>query len=124
MHAAERCAQSASCDFQDEPASTAEWPERERPEANASAIHQPRQEEQGCDEREPERHRNERDTEAGLSDRREVAVQQPVEGQLQGVLRAQDEGDDADVDRRDHADTGDDEEALPRSRRKRFAQDK
>ncbi len=33
--AAERCAQSASSDFQEEPASAAEWPDSESPEANA-----------------------------------------------------------------------------------------
>src|SRR5207249_9419633 len=35
--AAARCAQSASSENQDEPASTAEWPESERPEAKPSA---------------------------------------------------------------------------------------
>src|SRR3954451_23589204 len=34
--AAARWAQSASCESQDDPASAAEWPESERPEANAS----------------------------------------------------------------------------------------
>ena len=34
--AAARCAQSASCESHDDPASAAEWPESERPEANAS----------------------------------------------------------------------------------------
>src|SRR4249919_3162339 len=36
IEAAARCAQSANSDSRDEPASTAEWPESERPEAKPS----------------------------------------------------------------------------------------
>jgi hypothetical protein len=37
-HAAERCTQSASCDFHDAPASAAECPDSERPDAKPSAT--------------------------------------------------------------------------------------
>src|SRR5436309_14633254 len=36
--AAERCAQSASSDFQEEPESAAEWPESESPDANPRPV--------------------------------------------------------------------------------------
>ena len=45
----------------------------------------------------------------------EVAVEQPAERQLQRVLGAQDERGDADVERREHTDAREREEALLRA---------
>ena len=70
-------------------------------------------------EREAERHRDERVTEPRPRDRREVAVEQPAERQLQRILGAEEERDDADVERGDDADAGEDVEPPLRPRASR-----
>ena len=79
-------------------------PQQERP------VGQPREEEQGGHERKAERHGDERVAEARARKRRQVAVQEPAERQLQRILGAHEERDDADVERGDDADAGEDEE--------------
>ena len=67
-----------------------------------------------------ERHRHERVAEPRLRHRREVAVEEPPERQLQRVLRAKRERDDAGVDRRERAETcGDRDPPLERARHAR-----
>ena len=113
--AAERCAQSASSDFHDEPASAAEWPDSESPDTNPRptqecrpeehrAVREPREEQERGHEREAECHRDERRPEPRPRDRREVAVEQPAERKLQRVLGSEDERCDSDVERHQRAD--------------------
>ena len=76
------------------------------------------------DERVPERHRDERDAEARLRrDRREVAVQEVDERELQRVLGPHDEGGDADVEHGDATDGREPVEAVRKPRRQRLAED-
>ena len=90
-----------------EPGGEAE-PEREhRPEERA-ATGQPREEEQCRHQREAELHHDERPAEARPArDRRQVAVEEAPERQLERVLRAEQERDDPDLEHRDRAGSGD-----------------
>ena len=112
----------------DEPGSTASWPESERPEAkpseSASAGHeqrrpvgQPREVDERGDEREAERHQHERLAEARpAGDRREVAVEELPERELEHVLAAEAEREDADLEHADDADPGEREQRASRPR--------
>ena len=82
-------------------------PEREqerRPE-QPLAVGQPGQEDERRHERVAERHRHERVAEARLRKRREVAVEEVDERELERVLGPQQEREDPDLERADHADS-------------------
>ena len=119
----------------DEPASTAEWPESESPEAKPSEsrnaaqssqrpLGQPGEVQERGHEREPERHRDERGAEARpAGERREIAVEEVHERELQRVLGPEQEREDPDLDRADRADAHDPVEAPLGPRRHRAAHD-
>ena len=93
--------------------------ERERGhEEGRRSIRQPGEVDERGDEREPERHRDECRAEArSAGDRREVAVQELAERELQRVLRAQQERDDADLEHAGHADRAEGVQPLLDARR-------
>ena len=112
------CTQSASSVAFDEPASTASCPESESPDSSATdndesrqvehrPVEQPGEVDDRRHEREAERHHDERLPEPRpVGDRRQVAVDVLRERQLEHVLAAQAEGQDPDLDRRDHTRRG------------------
>ena len=79
--------------------------ENERRHERLDAVEQPREVDEREHEREDERHRHERVPEPRRRHRREIAVEEPPERQLQRVLGAERERDDAGVDRRERAET-------------------
>ena len=97
--------------------------ERERRHERLDAVEQPRDVDEREHEREDQRHRHERVAEPRLRHRREVAVEEPPERQLQRVLRAKRERDDAGVDRRERAEpAGDRDPPLERAAARQPAQ--
>src|SRR5207249_190236 len=70
-------------------------------------VGEPGEEEQGGDEREPERHRDEGEPEPRpVRDRREVAVEEAFERELERVLGPEQERENPDLERRDDAEAG------------------
>ncbi len=86
-------------------------------------VGQPREEHERAHQHEPQRHRDESDPEAHLRERREVAVEEVPERQLESVLGAEQEGDDPDLDRADRAEPCEPVEAPLRGRRQRPSRD-
>jgi hypothetical protein len=95
-------------------------PEQERGPEEERPVGQPGEVEQRRDEGEAERHGDEGLAEARpADDRRQVAVEQPAERQLEGVLGPEQERRDPDLDHGDGADSGHEEEAPLGGGRKR-----
>ena len=93
-------------------------PQEERP------VEQPREEHERRHQGKAERHRHERDAEARLvRERREVAVHEIHERELERVFRPQDERGDADVDCGERAEAGEQVEPLREALRNGLAQD-
>ena len=87
--------------------------EHERRHEQHRPLEQPRQVDERGDEGEPERHRDERLAEArAAGDRRQVAVDELAERQLEHVGAAQAEGDDPDLQHRDDPDRRDEVHPL------------
>jgi hypothetical protein len=92
-----------------------------RPEQHAP-VGQPREHEQRGHEGVAERHRDEGRAEARpVGDRGQVAVEEPAERELERVLRAEDEGENAHVDRGDRARAADEQRPSLDRRRQRTA---
>ena len=86
-------------------------------------VEDPGEEHQCRHERVPERHRDERDAETSLRrDRREVAVEEVDERDLQGVGGTHHERGDADVEHGDATDGRDPVEPVRKPRRQRLAE--
>ena len=133
--AAEMCTQSAISVSHDEPGIAGAVVPRHREPADEhdgedecrneedDAVEQPREKDERQHEREDERHRHERLAEAGRCHRREVAVQEPAERQLQRVLGAQRERRDPRLQSNDAAEArGDRDAAVERLRHREAAQ--
>ena len=89
----------------------------------ARTVEDPGEEHQCRHERVPERHRDERDAETSLRrDRREVAVEEVDERDLQGVGGTHHERGDADVEHGDATDGRDPVEPVRKPRRQRLAE--
>src|SRR5215218_6965386 len=86
--------------------------DRERGHEQRRPVDEPREEEQRGHYSVRQRHRHEGSPEPRpVRNRRQVGVEEVAERQLQRVLSAQAEGEDADLDRRDDSDGGEDPQA-------------
>ncbi len=101
---------------QREPGGECETEDESGPQERGT-VGQPGEEEKCGDECEAKRHCDERRAEARARNRREIAVEQPTERELQCILRAEHEGRDPDIQRRNDSGSGDQEEARFRSGR-------
>src|SRR5205814_5652902 len=87
--------------------------EGERGYEQPRSLEQPRQVDERSHEGEAERHRHERLAVARAArDRREVAVEELAERQLQHVLAAEQEGGDPDLEHADEAGGGEEQQTL------------